>query len=260
MGVVASSPDPGLAKRFAERARDLFGSEFLDPAGVLHVAAVWRDPDGSLAVMAIEPATPRSDTDAFVLELSRARADAIVTTGKILRDEAQLRFQLSDEATSWRALTLGKTEPPAVLVLTSGRDPMPRHGSFAEPGIRLLFTSGEGADLLRSQSFESATQIVSVGRPGLETAIDFLRRQLDAGIISIEAGPSTSATLYSPRLIADELLLSIFEAPELSPELRAGALPPLQELELMLPITSSVRELTEASGSWSFRRLRRSIL
>ena len=61
------------------------------------MAAVGRDPDGEMVVLEINQSTPRSAHDRFALDLARARADVIVTTGAILRAEPRLAYELASD-------------------------------------------------------------------------------------------------------------------------------------------------------------------
>ena len=53
----------------------LFGDPLRERPALSHVAAVWSPGDGRNRVMKITDRTPKSATDAFVLNLSRARAE-----------------------------------------------------------------------------------------------------------------------------------------------------------------------------------------
>lgn len=244
--------DRQRAQRFGERIRDLFGNELREPAGVVHVTSAWQAADGALHVLATGPDAPRSRTDRFVLQVSRARADAIVTTGKILRDEPALRCRPSPESLPWRD-TLGKSRLPTVLVLTSGHELPLEHPVFE--GETVLLTGVEAASRLSHSSFRHPPRIVGHAEPSLRAAIDHLRDELGARSISIEAGPSSAQSLYDEPRRVDELMLSLFQAPELPTRLRVGRLPALAELARLLPAASQPREVEEESGVWSFRRL-----
>ena len=76
------------------RVAALYGEvDWRGARGVLQVAAVA---DRAWVAIAIGPAAPSSATDRFVLGFARARSDAIVTTGAILRAEPDLVHELSD--------------------------------------------------------------------------------------------------------------------------------------------------------------------
>jgi hypothetical protein len=159
--------------------------------GVSHVAAgVARE--GRLELFRVDhPSAPRSRWDRFLLDLSRLRAEAIVITGKILRDEPRLSYAFdAGWAGACRTLRrdLGLRERPLLVVLTrAGVDP--HHP---------VFVSGVESLVLRdARSLAHAIQIV---------------RDRGARSISIEAGPQVAAELYAEDSPLDELLFHRFEA------------------------------------------------
>ncbi|MEM1201918.1 MAG: hypothetical protein AAGN66_01665 [Acidobacteriota bacterium] len=186
--------------------------------GVIHVAAVWRRSPETLLTLRIQENTPRSDYDAFALHLTRARADAIVTTGRILRSESALRHTLQGPGTlpsalaEWRRGALGKTAPPVSLVLTGSGDVDFDHPLFSGPGRALIYTGRAAAWELESRALDYGVEIVAVDRPSPEGAVDLLRRQFGAATVAIEAGPSAAAGLYGSPPEVDELLLTTYRA------------------------------------------------
>ena len=99
------------------RLEALWGTRTLPvDAGVLHVVATWFDGE-SHRVIRITPRSPKSETDFFVLNLARARADAIITTGRILRDEPELEYALpsawAGSLIAWRQAALHRDSPRA---------------------------------------------------------------------------------------------------------------------------------------------------
>jgi hypothetical protein len=218
-------------ERCARRIRELYRADLLAPAGVVHVTSAWRDPGGRLFSLRLGPKTPRSATDSFALELARARVDAIVTTGQILRDEPGLTSALRDPALiAWRRERLGKLAPPRVVVLS--RD---RHLDRSHP----LFTTAE----------------VSVRNANLREVLAELRDEQGVASVAIEAGPATTRALYEEPLGVDELMLSICRMRELPPGVRGGELLGLDSLNrLFRQRNEQVRH--EESGAWSFLRLR----
>lgn len=240
---------------FEQRIEDVFADPLRSPAGVLHVASATESVGGELALLRIGPGTPTCATDGFVLELARARADAIVTTGQILRDEPTLRTQIGVDAASWRRERLCKPDPPLLLVLSSGRALPSRHPVFACGAGVVVYTNSEGAAELSRVGFANPPEIVWEREPSLRAAVAFLRRR-GARSISIEAGASAVADLYTEPLGVDELLLSIFEG-ELPQARLAGSLPSLAQLRRCLPIEERAYEVREAEGLWRFARLRR---
>jgi riboflavin biosynthesis pyrimidine reductase len=223
------------------RLEHLFGAaiDWHRATGVVHVAAIDAR---ARAVLAVGPGAPASPTDRFVLGFARARADAIVTSGAILRAEPDLVHRSADDPEEerawqgWRRAVLGRSEPPCVLVLSeSGRIP-PAHPALAGPGRRILWTraqdpsksedgarTGTGA---RSRTLEVRIDPGSGAAGGagaaasLARAIAWLRAEVGTATIAIEAGPAATLGLYragadpaSERVDSssiDELLLALF--------------------------------------------------
>lgn len=189
-------------------ARALYGDlARCEQRGVVHVTALYTEPNGALHSLRICPSSPKSPHDFFALQLSRARADAIVITGQILRDEPTLRFELPEALVSWRARR--HDTPPKLLVLTSGQSIDLAHpaldGTWASP---VIFTGTEAATRIRPNA---SFGVVGHPEPSIETAIAWLRDE-GARTITIEAGPSTSRVLHEAGHV-DQLVLSIFRGP-----------------------------------------------
>jgi riboflavin biosynthesis pyrimidine reductase len=196
-------------------------------------------------VIEIGPESPQSDTDFFALSLARARADAILVTGKILRAEPQLRCILPDDLGRWR----GVRPPPDLVVLTRGRDLDPSHpalsGAWARP---VIFTTEESAAAL------AASNLVVVGHPdpSARAAVDWAVSE-GARVVSIEAGPSAAASLYDARPLVDEVLLSEFRG-DLPDELRGGSPFTRETLEAHFRPDRAPHTVEEPSGPWRFTR------
>ena len=207
-------------------ARYVWGQS-LRATGVVHVAAVWqrgsieqREPT-TWTTLRINEATPQSPLDAFALHLARARADAIVTTGRILRSEPDLRHTLggpgtlSEALADWRREGLGKPSPPVSLVLTGSGEVDFDHPLFAGPGRVVVFTGRAAAWHLESRALDYGVEIVAVDEPSPRAAVDFLRGAFGAATVSIEAGPTSARQLYEPPPLVDELMLSIYHSASL---------------------------------------------
>ena len=232
----------------------LFGSRLTSPSGVLHVGAVCKDRDNSLSVLRIRPDSPKSENDFFSLNLARARADAIVTTGRILREEPDVQHSLQPLLGDWRRETLLKTAAPISAVLTSGRDLDLDHPLLASSPSPLIFTSLEATTRLSEAATRREIELVASDAPTLLGLIDFLRSQRRARSISLEAGPSSVLPLYAQRPgVIDELMLSTYHG-EVPETLRGAPFLSLRELEAVFAAHSQERSLEEASGRWSFRR------
>src|SRR5690606_11501377 len=123
----------------------LYGADVAPATGVVHVASVWQAAPDRYVPIAIGPGAPPSAHDFFVLQAARARADAIVTTGRNLRAEPAVTHGLQDAAApglvAWRRERLGKQRPPILLVLTSARDLPVDHPALHGACAPLIFTS-----------------------------------------------------------------------------------------------------------------------
>ena len=242
--------------------RELLGDDPARAGRVLHVASVWRDAAEVARVLRIGPRAPRSRHDAFLLALARARAEAIVSTGRILREEPALTHglrgppELREALAAWRRERLVLPHDPWLLVLSSGRELDPMHPAFHAAVRPLLFVPSAAAAGLRERFADTDVRLVSVPRPNVRLALDHLRR-LGAKRVTIEAGPSTARELYDEPARVEELWLATF----------AGAAPPAEaigepfvpdaRLAAVLPDASAPSERDEPSGPWRFERLRR---
>ena len=252
-------------------AARLYGSP---PAGggILHPTAVWQTRESAdsepLTTLNINEQTPKSQVDSFALNLARARADAVITTGRILRSEPDVTHAFGESTglkaalTRWRRQRLGKADPLISLVLTSGRDLDLKHPLFVSgDSVPLIFTSPAGRERLLPRAPRSL-EIASAEEPSIHRAIQFLRQQREVRTISIETGPKTSCELYRssgqhPDERVDELLLSTFQAPTI-PESVCG--PPfitrnhIRE-NFQQPVSS--RQIRTPEGLWIFERFLR---
>jgi len=244
-------------------ARSLYGASPTDD-GVVHVTALCEMPDAEPRTLLIGPDSPKSAHDFFALNLARARADAIVVTGKVLREEPGLRYDLQgpgrmpEALGAWRRDVAGRAQPPLVCVLTSGRGIDPSHPAFTSWARPVIFTGEAG----KEQLADSGLEVIAVAEPSARAAVTWLREARDARCVAIEAGPSTSRALYGdaatdkagePSLV-DELLLSLFRGAP-APHVVGPPLLPVARLEALLGEHSPPVDLEEPSGPWRFRRL-----
>ena len=231
----------------------------------LHVAAVWRDGERGV-VLKIEHETPRSANDLFALGLARARADAILATGAILRAESDLSHDLGATGpwgpalSRWRREVAGLVEPPRLAILTSGRGLDPEHAALHGEASPVLFvpeSKVESVNRVMRASARSGSAIEVCSLPdegsstGAEVAIHQLRKRYGCERISVEAGPSTVAALYGDRPKIGLLLLSSYLEQSLSPSLQAGELPRRSDLSAAFEIVGGSIS-REESGQWSF--------
>lgn len=236
------------------RIRELYGDDLTREAGVLHVTSAWRAPAGELFVLRIVPSAPRSETDAFALALARARADAIVTTGRILREEPGLSHALPPALREWRREALGKRELPSSVVLTSGAGLDLAHPLLHGGGRAAIFTSQAAVAQLAARAGASGVEIVGVAQPGLRALLAWLARERGCASVAVEAGPTTALALYQEPLALDELMLSLYLEPSLPEPARGPRLLPLERIEALLAPASEPLASPEASGRWLFKR------
>jgi hypothetical protein len=239
------------------RIRDLFGDFDPRAAGVIHVTSVWRRSDGVDAVMKICERTPRSATDRFVLDMTRAAADVIVMTGAILRAEPGLHCALhEDNAPSlmpWRRHVTGRDTPPWLVVLTGGHDLDLQHPALQGWARPVVFTSQDAAADLEGRA-PAHVEIVGDPHPGIERLLSWARAERNATVVSIEAGPTTTRPLYDEPLRVGTLLLSVFEGPFVAPEVEGPPLLSPSALARRMPPVGQPRRIREPSGPWSFWR------
>jgi riboflavin biosynthesis pyrimidine reductase len=230
-----------------QRIADLYGDvDLARESGVVHVVSVCDRGDGMLTVIRIGPCAPKSATDTFVLNLARARADAIIVTGKILRAEPALRYDLPADLLQWRRDHAGLVQRPDLIVLTRGHDLQPTHPALHGWARPIVFTTEDAAR--RS----TMVDVVGHSNPSIRSAIAWARDN-GARVVSIEAGPSTTRTLYEPPIAVDELMLSEFLG-EIPDEARGGVLLRRDALETKLRAVAPPREVQEGSGPWRFGR------
>ncbi len=147
--------------------RKVFGHP-LTTTGLLHTVAVYRPRPGTFRVLRITPETPRSAYDQFSLMVSRARADAILTSGRNLRLEPTGTHVLSGPGTlpsalaAWRRERLGRTSPPHLLVLTRGDDLDLDHPALKIAARVFIFTGEEAAFALESRAADHGIEVVGV--------------------------------------------------------------------------------------------------
>jgi riboflavin biosynthesis pyrimidine reductase len=237
--------------------RRMYGADLAAATGVVHVTAVWQAAPDRLVTIAIGPDAPPSAHDFFALQAARARADAIITTGQILRAEPALTHDLQGAAApglaAWRRERLGKQQPPLLLVLTSGRDLPVHHPALHATSTPLLFTSHEGAARLP----DTPIHVLSVATPDIRAAIAHLRA-VGCRTILVEAGPSTASALYRPPVAVDELLLSVFHgALPARAQARDFVSPAHVRAHLPHAPQASPALADQPSGPWQFLRFLR---
>jgi riboflavin biosynthesis pyrimidine reductase len=251
------------AESCEQRISEIYDADIQRDKGVVHVTSVWAESSRRMITLRIGPETPPSETDSFVLNVARARADGIVTTGKTLREEKTVTHDLqgpgpvSQALTKWRLERLKKHEPPTSVVLTSGRQVDLEHPLFRCGTVPMIFTSREGARELANRAGSKGIEVVEREKPSLRDAILYLAEERGFETIVIEAGPSSSRTLYQPPVAVNELMLSTYLERRLSRSVQGGAFFSLQQLGLIFPMAGSAFTSEEESGRWNFQRYTR---
>ena len=238
--------------------RDMYGAEIGACAGVVHVAAVWEEKPDQYFALAIGEHTPRSQRDHFALEVARARADAIITTGRILRAEPALRHDLrgswANGLAAWRRERLGKRSPPLSLVLTSGFGLPLAHPLFGGRAAPIVYTGHAGRAL---EARLPGARLVAADNPDIHGALDYLQNTLGCRTVVIEAGPSTARALYGATPRVDELMLSILQCPgaALPAAARGPGFIATADIGRALPCSAPFHVVEgSAEGTWQFHR------
>lgn len=237
-----------------DQIEELFGRRDLArDAGLVHVTALSLRPDGYRTIV-IDGGSPRSPRDFFSLQLTRARADAIIISGKLLRDEPTLNYQLrgpkAEALRSWRKLCQERHSPPHLLILTRSGALPSEHPIFESSNPVTVLSDEKGA--AEAARRLPSTRVRADASPGIASAIAVLADE-GATTISLEAGPSTSRIAYEESLV-DELMLSTFYGPfPLSMNETAAPFERAQ-LEVRLASASAPARFEEGSGAWSFER------
>ena len=238
----------------------LFGSRLDTRPPVSHSFAAWRSArDAPLTTIQINEHAPKSDLDFLALHIGRARADGIVITGKILRDEPSLRYDLqadprwADALIQWRRRRWGLCDPPWLLILTASGEIDFEHPVFHGWGRPVIFTS----DRTATRKLAAAPcPVVSDDAPDIRRAIEHLQTARSCECVSIEAGPSTARSLYERPMVVKELLLSVYLESTLDERAQGEPLVALSEVRQLFRHETSANH-REGGAHWSFYRLRR---
>ncbi len=241
-------------------AQILFGSALDSRPPVSHSGAVWNDPESQqLTTLRINQYGPKSDLDFLSLHIARARADAIVITGKILRDEPSLRYDLradtrwGDALADWRERSWGLWERPWLLVLTASGELDLSHPALQGWARPVIFTSDRTA---ARKLADSPFPVVADAEPDIRKAIHHLQVTKDCQCISIEAGPSTAVSLYERPAVINELLLSVYLGKTIDNRARGAPLIELGRLRDRFRSETSATHRCQGQH-WSFHRFRR---
>lgn len=241
-------------------ARALFGGPLDVRPAVSHSFAAWSSGDDApLTTIRINEFGPKSDLDFLALHIGRARADGIIITGKILREERNLAYDLrsdprwGDALADWRVRRWGLCDPPWLLILTGRGDIDFNHPVF-HGGVRPIIFTGDRAAARKLAA--APCPVVADEAPDIRRAIRHLQLARDCDCVSIEAGPSTARTLYESPMAVKELLLSVYSESSLDERARGAPLVKLSEVRQRFRTETSATHRTH-DQHWSFHRLRR---
>jgi riboflavin biosynthesis pyrimidine reductase len=268
-----------------KRARTLFGEvDWSAAGGVIHVVAIAEAPR---VVLAIGAHSPVSATDRFVLGFVRARSDAIVTTGAILRSEPELVHRFSEDPdeeqalADWRLLTLGGSSAPELIVLSRSGELSAAHPAIRFASSGFVWTSERGRARLGARL--GALEVVVADQTGVAgsgtnvaRALAFARSRSGIETLALEAGPNTAHRLYlrseeldvegdregsgnSKEVLGpgvDELILSRFGG-RLDPRAIGPRFIAQEQIDALFSQPLSEVRVEEASGPWRFERYRR---
>jgi riboflavin biosynthesis pyrimidine reductase len=240
--------------------RALFGSALDTRPAVSQSFAAWRSSqEAPLTTININDHAPKSELDWLALHVARARADGIIITGKILRDEPTLSYSLQADPrwgnalAQWRERRWGIVDPPWLLILTSSGDIDFAHPVFHGWCRPVILTS----DRTATRKLAAAPcPVVSDEAPSLRQAIQHLHLARDCECVSVEAGPSTARDLYERPMLVKELLLSVYLEPELDERAQGDPLVTLSEIRRLFHNETSATH-RDGDEHWSFYRLRR---
>ena len=259
-GMAASLIELTDAASVDRAARALFGSPLDTRPAVSHSFAAWKaEENAPLTTIRINEHSPKNDLDFLALHIGRARADAILITGKILREEPALTYDLradprwGNALLSWRERRWGLCEPPWLLILTSGRDLDFNHPVFHGWVRPLIFTTDRAA---ARKLAAAPCPVVADAAPDIRRAIQHLHVARECECVSIEAGPSTVRSLYQRPMAVKELLLSLYLEASLDERARGAPLVTLDEVRQLFRSETSATHRGQGQH-WSFHRLRR---
>jgi riboflavin biosynthesis pyrimidine reductase len=244
----------GPARAVQQEIEALFGAGELLQSGRVHVVYATRDAQGRLRPLRIGPATPRSETDYFVLSLCRARADALLTTAENVRSEPDLSHRLAGRwavpLAAYRA-QLGKAGPPRCAILTRSGELPREHPVWSDGTPKILLTGGERVEALSARWTECA-QVVGLPSPSARSACAWLRAS-GAGLVSVEAGPATAGALYDDPPLVDELFITLLQGAAPDPSWLAPPLPEDARLFRGLTLAGSAQR-SEGGHDFRFER------
>ena len=243
-----------VAGSVEERILQIWNDPLQAPAGTLQVVAVASRANSSLGVMRITPQTPASPTDQFSLEIARARADVILTSGSILRSEPRLRHGISEATGRWRQEVLGKKSPPEIIFLSRGPGLPLSHPAIRQPGA-VVATSSTATAACRKELQQRGVRHREIPEDSPQELVRELLAE-GVGTITLEIGPSTAAAFYNHAPRVGELMLSWCEDFELPESLDAGDFASWETLQRILGAPRHETRIEEPVHCWRFSHWR----
>jgi riboflavin biosynthesis pyrimidine reductase len=205
----------------------------------------------------------RQPGDRFMLAMLRAAADVVMVGAGTLRASVGHQWAVTSVAGShlealqeYRA-ELGRSSDPAPLVVVTGSGQLPSHVALTRPQTEpIVLTTAAGARNVAAAFPKVRTLVVGEARHIRgDDLVAALRRELGAGLVVCEGGPTLMGSLIAAGA-ADELFLTV--APWI-----AGRDPSHPRLGLVNDFVASPRALrttaltsARRSGSHLFLRYR----
>jgi riboflavin biosynthesis pyrimidine reductase len=146
--------------------------------------------------------------DQHVFQLLRRLADVILVGAGTVRAEGYGGDLLGAEARQWRA-SHGRSEHPAVAIVSGSLDLDPHSAFFSEAPVRPLVFTSAGADPARRKELAAVADVVEAGRERVEPA-GIVRALAERGLLQIhcEGGPTLLGSFEAAGLV-DELCLTV---------------------------------------------------
>jgi riboflavin biosynthesis pyrimidine reductase len=260
------------AEDVSAEALRVYGSD-LRATGVVHVTAVWHRDDGPLVTLRTGDGAPRIAYDDLALGLARARADAIITTGEVLRREPGLRHELPGPGAlpralaDWRRRVLGKQAPPVLWVMTRSGEVDLDHAAFDRAGRSVVYAGRAAVWGMESRAADIGVELVVAKTPSVRDSVERLRGEFGAATIVVEAGPSVARCLYDDSTAGepaardaavDELMLTVLHRGELETRWRGPSFLSRGEIEESLGRAVSCHLERSPFGAWELARYRKS--
>ena len=240
------------ARATHDRIHQIWDDPLDSPAGLLHVCAVARRGDGTLGIMRIRPETPVSPADQFSLEVARARADIILTSGSILRSEPGLHHAIGEAASGWRQEILKKRVLPEIIFLSRGKDLPLTHPALNQPNATVATGPEISEEFRRKLKDRGIRHRWIPGNSPRELVRELLKGPAET--ITMELGPYTASQFYTGPTRVNELMLSCCEHFELPGELDAGDFISTEQLLGVFGPPCHQTLVEEAHGIWQFSR------